>query len=190
MRKNTKKARKEWDKKFKKMHENNDDEMIIKDRWMSEEYVKQKLGLLNDINENELDNAILEARRKNDEIDEKKEIDITEDVSDYQSRKDKEEILLVKFLIDCDLTSILDGRCVWINMVNRNIEVNGIPLQNGSMRTLGQLISAVCGGSYMDYYCATEKMTDIERVWKIMEEHGAKIVNDLNSKSLKKKQDH
>ncbi|MHA1112659.1 MAG: hypothetical protein ACTSRE_16310 [Promethearchaeota archaeon] len=157
------------------MHKKNDDEIIIKDKWMSEEYAKNNLGIGDTEQKKEAKQDLDDFSGLLDGIDEEK---LSHIIEENQVLEKKDEINLAKFLIDCELTSFSEGRCVWINMANRDIEVNNVPLENGSMRLLGQLISAVCGGNYMDYYCAREDKGDVDRVWKIMEEHGAKIVTN------------
>ena len=86
---------------------------------------------------------------------------------------EEKEVSLTWFLIQCGFTTVHEGRCVWQIMANRELKVDGILLENGGFRYLGGLISRVCGGGYMDYYCACEDSKDVDEIWTIMEAHGA-----------------
>jgi len=87
---------------------------------------------------------------------------------------------LTRFMTECSISTMEDGQALWKILANRRIEVNGVLLENGSWRYNGGIISEICGGDYMDYYCNDVDKTHVKKIWKIMKKHGAMDETDYH----------
>jgi formylmethanofuran dehydrogenase subunit E len=62
-----------------------------------------------------------------------------------------------QFMEMLDVTTETEGRTLWAIIANRYVFVDGVQVETSTFRGNGGLIAEVCGGTYMDYYCASRE---------------------------------
>jgi len=84
---------------------------------------------------------------------------------------------LPEIMVAAGISTMKEGQALWALCAN-TLLTYGNPervVQTGSFRHLGSLIASICGGDYMDYYCAESTDEEIKIVAKKLYSIGANI---------------